>query len=76
MSQDVLIKEERDHDITKIVSKLDSAKRYFNTLEAPVKEFVLFDHSAHYPQFEEEEKFADWLYQTLLKLNEKEGETS
>lgn len=89
-SQDVLIREEREHEITKLVTKLDiptyfvmgkfdymtsanSAKSYFYTLEAPVKEFVLFDHSAHYPQFEEEEKFADWLYKTSIKLNEKEG---
>lgn len=34
------------------------ARAYYDTLEAPKKEFILFDQSAHYPQFEEEEQFA------------------
>jgi pimeloyl-ACP methyl ester carboxylesterase len=36
-----------------------TAKEYFDTIIAPVKEFVVFDHSAHYPQFEEKQKFYD-----------------
>lgn len=38
-----------------------AARDYFDELEAPRKEFVLFEHSAHYPQFEEKELFAEWL---------------
>lgn len=38
-----------------------AAKIYFEALEAPFKQFVTFDRSAHYPQFEEEERFFNWL---------------
>jgi pimeloyl-ACP methyl ester carboxylesterase len=40
-----------------------SAKNYFNIIKAPDKEFILYQNSAHYPQFEEEGKFAEWLIQ-------------
>lgn len=30
-------------------------------LAAPVKQFMVFEESAHYPQFEEEARFAEWL---------------
>ncbi|KAA0547050.1 alpha/beta hydrolase [Bacillus sp. BGMRC 2118] len=43
------------------MTSIKAAKRYFETLHAPYKEFVQFDESAHYPQFEEEEKFAKWI---------------
>ena len=35
------------------------AKEYFNTLRAPKKEFFTFEHSAHSPNIEEPEKFAN-----------------
>lgn len=38
-----------------------AAKNYFDSIEAPEKEFILYLESAHYPQFEEEEKFDQWL---------------
>jgi len=38
-----------------------AARAYFDTLRAPVKDFIIFENSAHYPQFEEKELFADWL---------------
>lgn len=38
-----------------------AAKNYFNAITVPEKEFILYSQSAHYPQFEEEEKFAEWL---------------
>lgn len=38
-----------------------AAKSYFDSIIAPEKEFILYQESAHYPQFEEEEKFAEWL---------------
>lgn len=34
-----------------------AAKEFFDKLEAEQKEFIAFDQSAHYPQFEEKEKF-------------------
>ena len=37
----------------------EAAQRYFDTLEAPSKELVWFENSAHTPQFEEPEKFRD-----------------
>jgi pimeloyl-ACP methyl ester carboxylesterase len=35
------------------------AKKYFDVLEAPKKEFFLFDNSAHSPNMEEPEKFIE-----------------
>ncbi|WP_343216329.1 alpha/beta hydrolase [Clostridium simiarum] len=38
-----------------------AAKSYFNNLDADKKEFIIYENSAHYPQFEEKEKFAKWM---------------
>lgn len=39
-----------------------AAKKYFDTIKTNAnKEFIVFDHSAHYPQFEEKEKFYNWM---------------
>lgn len=43
------------------MTSTNAARAYFNELEAPIKDFIVFDQSAHYPQFEEEERFAEWL---------------
>lgn len=42
------------------------AKKYFDLLECPHKEFVWFEHSAHLLNFEEPEKF----YQECLKIKQ------
>lgn len=34
-----------------------SAKDYLELISAPEKEFIVFDKSAHYPQFEEKQEF-------------------
>ncbi|MNC62438.1 hypothetical protein D3C75_1124600 [compost metagenome] len=47
------------------MTSTSAAKDYYDTLEAPVKEFVLFEESAHYPQFEEKERFDEWLNSTF-----------
>ncbi|WP_339184326.1 alpha/beta hydrolase [Paenibacillus sp. FSL R5-0701] len=39
----------------------NAARDYFDILEAPIKDFIVFNESAHYPQFEEKEKFVKWL---------------
>lgn len=44
-----------------------AAKDYFDKLKADNKEFIAFHHSAHYPQFEEKEKFYKWMCDTFLK---------
>ncbi|MBE7095350.1 MULTISPECIES: alpha/beta hydrolase [Bacillus cereus group] len=44
-----------------------AAKTYFDTIEAGQKEFITFEKSAHYPQFEEEEKFYNWMCDTFVK---------
>lgn len=54
------------------MTSVNAAKQYFAALEAPVKEFVIFEKSAHYPQFEEKERFAEWLRQTAGKGEEHE----
>lgn len=39
----------------------NAARDYFKGLDAPIKDFVVFNESAHYPQFEEKDKFLYWL---------------
>lgn len=51
-----------------LMTSVNEARKYLDELEAPHKEFVVFDQSAHYPQFEEKEKFAQWLNETWAKL--------
>ena len=42
------------------------AEKYLcNMTGEGAKEFILFDESAHYPQFEEEEKFYQWMKDTF-----------
>ena len=43
-------------------------QEYSETLKAPQKEFIWFDHSGHFPFFEEQQKFADELFQQVLPL--------
>ncbi len=43
------------------------AEHYFNQLEAPNKELIWFENSAHFPIVEEEEKFNDLLINRVLK---------
>lgn len=50
------------------MTSVNAAKQYFDVLHAPVKDFVLFEQSAHYPQFEEKELFAEWLNKTWKQL--------
>lgn len=82
VTQENLLDEEAQHNISDIVNQVDlpvyfvmgkfdymtsvnAAKDYFDSLNAPVKEFIIFEESAHYPQFEEKEKFAVWLNETF-----------
>ncbi len=50
------------------MTSVDAAKDYYERMEAPVKEFIMFEESAHYPQFEEKEKFAEWLNKTYEQI--------
>lgn len=43
------------------------AKKYFDIIEAKQKEFISFEQSAHYPQFEEKEKFFEWMSDKFIK---------
>ena len=46
----------------------ESAKKYLDSLTGEgIKEFLLFEESAHYPQFEEEQKFYQWMKDTFGK---------
>jgi pimeloyl-ACP methyl ester carboxylesterase len=45
-----------------------AAEEYLNSLnEQSTRELVIFEDSAHYPQFEEKEKFFSWMCSTFLK---------
>nr|WP_154892366.1 alpha/beta hydrolase [Paenibacillus xylanexedens] len=52
------------------MTSVNAARKYFNVLEAPVKEFKVFEHSAHYPQFEEKEQFGAWLIETYKTISD------
>lgn len=43
----------------------DAAKKYFDRIEADQKEFITYEKSAHYPQFEEKERFYEWISKTF-----------
>ncbi|MCG7408309.1 alpha/beta hydrolase [Paenibacillus sp. ACRRX] len=44
-----------------------AAKTYFDQIKANKKEFITYGQSAHYPQFEEKEKFSKWMVDTFAK---------
>ncbi|MFC9707318.1 alpha/beta fold hydrolase [Paenibacillus sp. NPDC056933] len=50
------------------MTSVNAARDYFDELEAPEKDFVVFEESAHYPQFEEKERFAAWLIGVVDRL--------
>lgn len=55
-----------DHVVTGSV-----AEKYFNTLEAPKgKQFFWFEHSAHWPQLEEPQKFQEIMIDRVLHEND------
>ena len=44
------------------------AEKYLTNLGGErTKEMVIFEDSAHYPQFEEKEKFYEWMCNTFLE---------
>ena len=44
------------------------AEKYLTNLGGEgIKEMVIFEDSAHYPQFEEKEKFYEWMCNTFLE---------
>jgi hypothetical protein len=45
----------------------NAAKNYFDKIEVNQKEFISFEQSAHFPQFEEKEKFHKWMSDTFIK---------
>jgi pimeloyl-ACP methyl ester carboxylesterase len=48
------------------LAPVEVAERYFSGLVAPAKEWVLFENSAHFPQWEEKERFHDLLVNTVV----------
>jgi len=50
------------------MTSVNAAREYFSELEAPEKDFVVFEESAHYPQFEEKERFTAWLIGVVDRL--------
>ena len=48
------------------LAPVEVAERYFSSLMAPRKEWVLFEDSAHFPQWEERERFHRLLASTVL----------
>lgn len=46
-----------------------AAKKYFDKIAAENKNFITFGKSAHYPQFEEKERFNKWMSDTFINEN-------
>ncbi|MGG3280510.1 alpha/beta hydrolase [Paenibacillus solani] len=46
-----------------------SAKAYLDQIDARSKEFITYDQSAHYPQFEEKETFSKWMVDSFAKVH-------
>lgn len=49
------------------------SKNYFDIIDAPLKRFCTFEHSAHGPLFEEPERFREVLTEWLLELSLEPG---
>lgn len=49
------------------MTSANAAKKYFDKIDADQKEFITYEQSAHYPQFEEKEKFNEWMSDTFIK---------
>jgi pimeloyl-ACP methyl ester carboxylesterase len=56
------------------LAPVEVARRYFDRLVAPAKEWVLFDNSAHFPQWEERERFHQLLVDTVRPASRHPGE--
>lgn len=52
------------------LTPVKSAKDYYDSIKAPYKEFIIFEQSAHYPHFEEKEKFYDFVNELYTKIRE------
>ncbi len=50
-----------DHDTTTVLTK-----RYFDILKAPIKNFIIFPHSAHFPFYEEPKLFNKEMLELVL----------
>jgi len=48
------------------MAPFEVSQHYFDELVAPKKEWIWFENSAHFPQWEEKEKFHDLLVNTVL----------
>ena len=48
-------------------------EKYYKMLQAPYKEFIWFENSAHYPQYTESDKFHNLLLDILNTRGEKHG---
>jgi len=53
------------HDL---ITSVPAALHYFNQLKAPRKVFMVFKKSAHYPQLEENVRFAEWMNEVWASL--------
>ena len=53
------------HGRDDMVINYDLTKEYFEKLQAPKKEFITFENSAHFPPFEESEKFNAWMIENF-----------
>jgi pimeloyl-ACP methyl ester carboxylesterase len=41
------------------------AKQFFDKIQSPDKKFILYEQSAHYPHYEEKQRFFDWMTNTF-----------
>ncbi|MNF17360.1 hypothetical protein D3C80_2208120 [compost metagenome] len=44
-----------------------AAKLFFEGIEAEQKEFISYEQSAHYPHYEEKERFLNWMVKEFIQ---------
>lgn len=58
------------HGKDDLIMNYHLTKEYYENLEAPYKQFITFEKSAHFPQFEEAKKFNNLISKLLVPKNE------
>ncbi|MNJ76563.1 hypothetical protein D3C77_738720 [compost metagenome] len=43
-----------------------AAKVFFDEINADQKQFISYEQSAHYPHYEEKQRFFDWMVETFI----------
>lgn len=57
----------KDKNNTILMTSTSAAKSCFDKLDVDKKQLIIYENSAHYPQFEEKEQFIKWIKDIFIK---------